>query len=160
MKMRTSIILVAIFALFLASCGNKEKVDTANAPQEVKDAVLESYKLSESLTELQLQAGKDMKLDEQEIQEIGEAFRHLAIVNNKNAKDFASVKYFMAPRNAFKDTFDILADTVVFLKDCEGYNELGLAIQKISLEVRDVTELPEPEVIEVPDTSAQLPEEE
>jgi hypothetical protein len=101
-----------------------------------------------------------MKLDDQEIKEIGEAFRHLAILNNRNAKDFASDKYFIALRKEFKDTFDILADTVIFLKDCEGYNELGLAIQQISLEVRDVTEFPEPEVIEIPDTSAQIPEEE
>ncbi|MDT8392460.1 MAG: hypothetical protein RQ761_01355 [Bacteroidales bacterium] len=160
MKKRTSIILMAIFTLFLASCGNKVTVDTADAPQEIKDAVLESYRLSEKLTQIQVEAGQDMKLDQNEIEEITEAFKHLAIVNNKNAEDFASNNYFIALRTEYKDTFDILANKVVFLKDCEGYDKLGLTIQKAALEVRNVTELPEQEVTEVPDTAIAEPIEE
>jgi hypothetical protein len=143
MRKITSIIAAVMLVLAFASCGQKEKVDTSQAPQEIRDAIQKSYDLSKELTELQLKAGEDMVLDQEEIGEIGEAFRYLAIVNNQNAANYASDKYFIALRSDFKDAFDKLADTVVFLKDCEGYNELGLAIQEISLEVRDVTELPE-----------------
>lgn len=143
MKNITSIIAALMLVMAVASCGQKEKVDTSQAPQEIRDAIQKSYDLSKDLTDLQLKAGEDMVLDQQEIAEIGEAFRYLAIVNNQNAANYASDKYFTALRKDFKDAFDELADTVVFLKDCEGYNDLGLVIQEISLEVRDVTELPE-----------------
>ena len=64
-------------------------------------------------------------------------------------------------REEYKDKYDLLADTVVFLKDCEGYDQLGITIQEISLEVRDVTTLPVVEEVinEVPDTMpAEVPE--
>ena len=162
MKKITSIFLVAIVSLLIVSCGQKEAVDTADAPAAVKDALENAYQLSKELTDLQLQAGADKNLDEAEIAEIGESFRYLAIVNNINARDYASDKYFIALKKEYKDSFDALADTVIFLKDCEGYDQLGLAIQQISLEVRDVAELPvmeepEPEVV---DTLAAEPIEE
>jgi PBP1b-binding outer membrane lipoprotein LpoB len=160
MKKITSIILVALLALALASCGQKEHVNTADAPEEILNAVSNAYELSKELTELQLKAGADMKLDEQEINEIGEAFRYLAIVNNKNAEDFASDKYFIALRTEYKEAYEKLADTVVFLKDCEGYDQLGMAINRISLEVRDVTELPivEPEPVDTLNPADTMPE--
>ena len=154
MKKLNSIILLAFLSFIIVSCGPKEILNTADAPEDIKNAVENSYQLSRELTDLQLEAGSDMKLDEAEIREIGETFRYLAIVNNQNAKDYASNKYFIALRKEYKDAFDVLADTVVFLKDCEGFDQLGIAIQNISIEVRDVTTLPEtePEIIEIPDT--------
>lgn len=143
MKKITIIFPIVLLALLMVSCGQKEVVDTANAPEEVRVALESAYELSKELTDLQLEAGADMKLTESEISQIGESFRHLAIVNNINAEKFATDKYFIALKKEYKDAFDALADTVVFLKDCEGYDELGLAIKDISLEVRDVTELPE-----------------
>ncbi len=148
MKKIISIFLIAFTTLLLASCGQKEVVDTAQAPAEVRDAIENSYQLSKDLTDLQLKAGADMVIDEAEIAEIGESFRYLAIVNNINARDYSTDKFFIALKKEYKDAFDKLADTVVFLKDCEGYNELGLAIREISLEVRDVVELP---VVEEPE---------
>jgi len=148
MKKITSIFLVAIVSLLFVSCGQKEAVDTSEAPAAVKEALNNAYQLSKDLTELQLSAGADMKLDEAEIKEIGESFRYLAIVNNINARDYATDKYFIALKKEYKDSFDILADTVIFLKDCEGYDQLGLTIQQISLEARDVLELPVIEELE------------
>ncbi|HSG68663.1 MAG TPA: hypothetical protein VK994_08150 [Bacteroidales bacterium] len=142
MKKISFIIILASISLIFTSCGQKEKVDTSQAPQEIRDAIEYSYQLSKELTDLQLQAASDMVFDESEISEIGESFRYLAIVNNINARDFSMNKYFIALRTEYKDSFDALADTVVFIKDCEGYDQLGLAIQQISLEVRDVVELP------------------
>lgn len=156
MKNTSLIIISAVLSLVIASCGQKEKVDTAQAPQEVKDAIENSYRLSKELTDLQLNAASDMVLDEAEIQEISKAFMHLAIVNNINARDYSTDKYFIALRKEYKDSFDLLADTVVFLKDCQGYDQLGLAIQKVSLEVRDVVDLP---VVAEPEPTDTIPEE-
>ena len=107
---------------------------------------------------MQLEAGADKTLDASEINAIGKMYGKLAIINNINIEKYATDKYFIALRKEYKDKYDVLADTVVFLKDCEGYDQLGLAIQKISLEVRDVTVLPV-EVVELPDTMpAEIPE--
>ena len=162
MKKITSIFLLAIVSLLFVSCGQKEAVNTSEAPAAIKDAIGNAYQLSKDLTELQLQAGADMMLDEAEIAEIGKSFRYLAILNNINARDYADDKYFIALKKEYKDSFDVLADTVIFLKDCEGYDQLGLSIQQISLEVRDVVEFPviEELEIEVIDTLAAEPMEE
>lgn len=162
MKKLSSIIFIVLAALFIVSCGPKEKVNTADAPQDIKDGFELSYQLSKELTELQLECGADMKLDEAEIEKIVEEFKYLAIVNNKNAADFATNKYFSALRKEYKDSFSVLADTVVFLKDCEGYDALGQAILDASKEVRDVTELPviEEVIIALPDSMPEEPIEE
>ena len=157
MKNISSILIITALSLLIASCGQKEKIDTAQAPQEVKDAIENSYRLSKELTDLQLNAASDRVLDDAEISEIGEAFRYLAIVNNINARDFSTDKYFIALRKEYKDSFDVLADTVIFLKDCEGYDKLGLTIQQLSLEVRDVVDLPVPAEPAPADTVAAEP---
>ena len=148
-----NIIVGVLITFVMASCAEKEKVDLTQAPDDVKDAVEHSYILSEKLTDLQVKAGADNILNEKEIEEIGESFRELAIVNNINLKNYATDKYFIALRKEYKPQFDTLAAKVVFLKDCEGYDDMGLAIQKISIEVKDVIELPVPEP-EVTDTTA------
>lgn len=154
MKKVTSIITIILLALAVVSCTEKEKVDTKDASPEVLAAVEQSYTLSEELTWLQLEAGADKVLNAGEIEAIGKKFEKLAIVNNINIQEYASDKYFIALRKEYRDKYDVLADTVVFLKECEGYDQLGLTIQQISLEVRDKTTLPveEVKVIEVPDT--------
>ncbi|MCK4568958.1 MAG: hypothetical protein KAT76_01635 [Bacteroidales bacterium] len=154
MKKLTSIITIILLALAVVSCGKKGKIDTSKASAEVKNAIEASYQLSKKLTDMQLEAGKDNVLDAEEIEAIGKVFERLAIINNLNIKRYARDKYFIALRKEYKDKYDVLADTVVFLKDCEGYDQLGLSIQKISIEVRDDTLLKtiEPEVIEIPDT--------
>jgi hypothetical protein len=152
MRKLTSIITVILLILAIVSCDKKEKVDTKNAPKEVSIAFEKAYKLSQELTHLQLEAGANKILDAAEIDAIGEMYGKLAIINNINVQKYATDKYFIALRNEYKDKYDVLADTVAFLKDCEGYDQLGLAIQKISLEVRDVTTLQveKVEVIENP----------
>ncbi len=161
MKKLTSIISIILLALAIVSCSKKEKVDTKDAPAEVSMAVEKAYTLSQEITWLQLEAGADKTLDASEIDAIGKLFGKLAIVNNINIEKYATNKYFIALRKEYKSKYDVLADTVVFLKDCEGYDQLGLAIQKISVEVRDVTTLPveKVEVVELPDTMpAENPE--
>ncbi len=158
MKKLSSIIFIVLAALFIVSCGPKEKVNTADAPQDIKDGFALSYQLSKELTELQLESGADMKLDEAEIEKIVEEFKYLAIVNNKNAADFASNKFFSALRKEYKDSFDALADTVIFLKDCEGYDALGQAILDASELVRDSTVLPVIEEV-IPEVSDSIPAE-
>ncbi len=149
--------ILILLSLVFTSCGQKEKVDTTQAPEEVRAAFDNAYQLSKELTDLQLNASRDMVLDETEIREIGEAFRHLAIVNNINARDYSTNKYFIALRAEYKDQFESLADTLVHLKDCQGYDQLGLAIQEISLEVRDVVELPAAEEPQPADSLAEDP---
>lgn len=160
MKNISFIFIPAILALFVVSCGQKEKIDTSQAPEDVKSAVEKSYQLSKELTDLQLDAAQDMVLDEMEIKQIGEAFRYLAIVNNINARDYSTDKYFTALRSEYKDRFDALADTVVFIKDCEGYDALGLAIMEISLQVKDVVELPVMTEPAPADSTLEIPAEE
>lgn len=161
MKKLTSIISIILLALAVVSCAEKEKVDTKDASPEVVQALEEAYILSQELTWLQLDAGADKTLDATEIEAIGIKYEELAIVNNINVKNFATDKYYIALRKEYKDKFDVLADTVVFLKNCEGYDQLGMLIQEISLEVRDVTTLPvvEEVIIEIPDSMpAEVPE--
>jgi hypothetical protein len=161
MKKVTSIITIILLALAVVSCTKKEKVDTKDASPGVVAALENSYVLSQELTWLQLEAGADKSLDAVEIEAIGILFAKLAITNNININQYSTDKYFIALRKEYRDKYDVLADTVVFLKECEGYDQLGLAIQQISLEVRDKTTLPveEVEVIEVPDTTpAEEPE--
>jgi hypothetical protein len=161
MKKIISIITIILLGLAIVSCSEKEKVDTKDAPAEVSIAVENAYTLSQELTWLQLEAGADRTLDAAEIDAIVKMYEKLAIVNNINIEKYATDKYFLALRKEYKNKYDVLADTVVFLRECEGYDELGLAIQKISLEVRDVTTLPveEVEVVELPDTMpAENPE--
>jgi hypothetical protein len=104
---------------------------------------------------MQVEAGKDKVLDPLEIEKIGKEFRELAIVNNINLKNYATDKYFIALKKEYKPKFDSLADQVVFMKDCQGYDEMGLAIQKIALEVKDVSDLPEPEPVMIDTTAVQ-----
>ncbi len=145
MKKITSIILPLLFTLIITSCAEKEKVDTSKAPEDVKNAIENSYQLSKKLTDLQVEAGQDKLINAEEIAVIAEAFRHLSIVNNYNQKNFKDNKYFIALNKERKEEFDKLAEKVVFIKDCEGYNELGLFTQKVALEVKDVTEYVEPQ---------------
>lgn len=159
MKKLTSIISIILLALAVVSCAEKEKVDTKKAPADIVKAVEDAYTLSQELTWLQLEAGADKILDASEIEAIGLLYTKLAITNNKNIEDFTkepdeNTKYFIALRKEYKDKYDVLADTVVFLKDCEGYDQLGLTIQDISLKVRDVTTLPvvEEVIVEIPET--------
>lgn len=149
MKKITSIIIALFFTLIFTSCAEKEKVDTSKAPENVKNAIEKSFQLSKELTDLQVEAGKDKRIDSEEISIIGDVFRTLAVVNNYNHKNFKDDKYFIALNKARKAEFDKLAQMVVFIKNCEGYDELGLAVQKIALEVKDVTELAENESEEV-----------
>jgi len=142
MKKIISIISALFLTLIVTSCAEKEKVNTAQAPAEIKDAIEMSYQLSHQLTEMQVAAGSDKIIDAEEISAIGVAFKKLAIVNNYNLKNFKDNKYFIALNKERKNEYDELATKVVFLKDCEGYDALGLAVQKIALEVKDVTELP------------------
>ncbi|HPE54941.1 MAG TPA: hypothetical protein P5514_13715 [Bacteroidales bacterium] len=141
------------FTLFFVSCAEKEKVDLTKAPIEIKNAIEKSYNLSEKLTDIQVKAGEDKNLDNQETEQIGELFRELAIVNNINLKNYSTDKYYIALKKEYKPKFDSLAAKVTFLKDCKGYDEMGLAIQKIALEVRDVTELPMPKQEIISDTT-------
>lgn len=155
MKKLISITFIFTMVLLITSCKQKTEVNIADAPKEVKEAFAKTVKLSKELTELQLKAGSDSILDAEEIAEIGKAYRTLAIVNNINYKLYSKNKYYLAMNKAWrtakkvegrkekiKSDYDKLADTVAFLKDCKGYDEFGLAIQKISLEVKDVTVLP------------------
>jgi len=142
MKKLTSIIFPVILIMIFSACGKKEKIDASKAPEEIKNAVELSYQMSKELTDIQVQAGKDKVLDAAEIEAIGKAFKKLAIVNNSNVEKYVTNKYFLAVKKEYKDKFDELAEQVVFLKDCKGYDELGLAIQKIALDVKDVTDLP------------------
>lgn len=144
LRMKKITLIISFFcltALFI-SCAESQKVDSSEAPEEVKNAIESSYQLSKELTELQIKAGEDRTINPEEISAIGEVFRKLAIINNYNLKTYKGDKYFIALSRERKKEFDELASKVTFLKDCAGYNELGLAIQKIALEVKDVTELP------------------
>jgi len=146
MKKIISIISVLFLTLIFTSCAEKEKIDTSKAPAEIKDAIEMSYQLSNQLTDMQVAAGSDKVINAGEISVIGVAFKKLAIVNNYNLKNFKDNKFFIALNKERKNEYDALAKKVVFLKDCEGYDALGLEVQKIALEVKDVTELP----VEVP----------
>ncbi|MCF8368401.1 MAG: hypothetical protein K9G76_05105 [Bacteroidales bacterium] len=150
MKKLISIIKITLLALVISSCAQKEKVDISQAPEEIKNALENSFQLSQELTDLQLKAGADMELDQAEIDHIVKSFARLAIVNNINLEKYATDKYFIALKKEYKPNFDKLAEEVVFLKDCKGYDEMGLAIQKIALEVKDVTVLPaaEPQMLD------------
>ena len=150
MKKIISIISALFLTLIVTSCAEKEKVDTSQAPAEIKDAIEMSYQLSKQLTEMQVVAGSDKVINVEEISAIGVLFKKLAIVNNFNLKNFKDNKYYIALNKERKNEYDALAKKVVFLKDCQGYDALGLEVQKIGLEVKDVTELPveEPVVVE------------
>ena len=147
MKKITSIISILLLALFITSCAEKEKVDISQAPDTVVNAIEKSYQLSKELTDLQVTAGQDKNLDATEIENICKLFRTLAIVNNFNLQQFGKDKYFIALTKDRKKEFNKLAEAVVFLKDCNGYDELGLAIQKVSIEVKDVIDLPVEEAV-------------
>lgn len=142
MKKIISIISALFLTLIVTSCAEKEKVDTSQAPAEIKDAIEMSYQLSNQLTEMQVAAGSDKVINADEISGIAVAFKKLAIVNNYNLKNFKDNKFFIALNKERKNEYDALAKKVVFLKDCEGYDALGLEVQKIAIEVKDVTELP------------------
>jgi len=150
MKKIISIISALFLTLIVTSCAEKEKVDTSQAPAEIKDAIEMSYQLSKQLTEMQVVAGSDKVINVEEISAIGVLFKKLAIVNNFNLKNFKDNKYYIALNKERKNEYDALAKKVVFLKDCQGYDALGLEVKKIGLEVKDVTELPveEPVVVE------------
>ncbi|MFC2113764.1 hypothetical protein ACFLRI_00290 [Bacteroidota bacterium] len=147
MKKITSIISMVVLALIITSCAEKEKVDTSQAPAEIVQAIEMSFQLSKELTDLQVNAGADKILDQSEIEAIGQLFQKLAIINNSNLKTYEKDKYFIALSKERKNEFNELAEKVVFLKDCQGYDDLGLAIQKFAIEVKDVTELPAEEVV-------------
>ncbi|MBC8344524.1 MAG: hypothetical protein H8E61_11130 [Bacteroidetes bacterium] len=155
MKKITSIISIVVLLFLITSCAEKEKVDTSQAPEDIVNAIEESYQLSKELTDIQVKAGEDKILDAEEIDHIAQVFRHLAIVNNNNLKHYQKDKYFVALTKERKKDLNELAADVVFLKECQGYDELGLAIQKIAQEVKDVTQLP----VETPVSAEPLWEE-
>lgn len=143
MKKILSFISAMAFGLVLTSCAEKEKVDPADASEEIVNAIDKSVELSKELTTIQVEAAKDNELDADEIDMIVEKFKELAIVNNNNLKNYGTDVYFIALRLERRPILDSLGKEVVHLKDCKGWEELGEAINKASLEVKDVTELPE-----------------
>ncbi len=134
MKYRFIIGLLTI-VLFSNSCAEKIKVDTSKAPEEIVIAIEASYQLSKELTDIQIDAGSDKVLDSSEIENIGKVFRELASLNNENKEKYGKDLYFLAISKERKAEFDKLSESVIFLKDCKGYDELGLLIQKIAIEI-------------------------
>ncbi len=133
---KTLSILFTITLLF--SCSN-EKLNKDDAPQELKDAIQKSLDLSTELTEIQIEAGKDSILNQSEIKLICDAFQILAIQNNFIDKTFEENKYYNAIMQDHRESLKKLSDKTKFLVDCDGYDELGIAIQKAALEVKDKT---------------------
>jgi hypothetical protein len=139
MKKIISLFYFTFVILLFTQCGEKEKLDTSKAPAEIKSAINESLANSKVLTEIQLKAIEDGVIDSEEIQIITEAFGSLAIVNNRNKENYSKDKYFIALNKESKKELDNLAKATVKLKDCKGYNELWMSIQKKALEVKGVT---------------------
>jgi hypothetical protein len=144
---KLSILLLAGFSILLpVSCSN-EVIDTKQAPQEIKYALAKSFDFANQLTNEQLEAGKDSILNTEEIGNICALFKKLAIQNNYNKKQFGKDKFYNAILKQQRDSLNSLSKKTVFIVKCKGYEEMGLAIQKTALEVKDVTVLPEDEPI-------------
>jgi hypothetical protein len=147
MKKISLFIITGFFILLSVSC-SKEVIDTKQAPQDIKDALSKSFNFAEQLTNAQLEAGKDSLLNAEEISNICDQFKKLAIQNNFNKKQYGKDKFYNAILKQQRDSLNLLSKKTVFLFKCKGYEELGLAIQKVALEVKDVTDLPEEEPLE------------
>jgi hypothetical protein len=147
---KISIFIIAGFSILLSvSCSN-EVVDIKQAPLEIKDALAKSFEFAHQLTKAQVDAGKDSVINEEEIVIICNQFKNLAIQNNINKNQYGKDKYYNAILKQQRDSLNSLSKKTVFLAKCKGYEELGLAIQKAALEVKDVMVLPnlDPEVKE------------
>jgi peptidoglycan hydrolase CwlO-like protein len=129
-----STLSILIGIMFLVSCSN-EKLNKDDAPQDLKDAFKKSYDMSKELTDLQVEAGKDSKLDDSEIELICASFEELAKQNNYIDETFGENKYYNAVMQDHRETLKELSEKTKFLVDCEGYNKLGIAIQKTSNEI-------------------------
>jgi hypothetical protein len=139
---KLSILIIAGFSILLLGSCKKEVIDTKQAPQEIKDALSKSFDFAHQLTNVQLDAGKDSILNTEEIDIICTQFKKLAVQNNFNKNKYGKDKFYNAILKQQRDSLSSLSKKTVFLVKCQGYEELGMAIQKSALEVKDITELP------------------
>ncbi len=161
MKKISAIFYCILFALLFTACVEKEKINTADTPPEIREAVEKVFASSEKLTQMQLQAIQDDLIDTSEIKAITEQFALLAIMNNFNKENYAENKYFVALSKEYKEQLDSLGKLTIKMKDVSGYNELWASIQKKALEIKDIKTLPEEEAaIEPQDTTITESQEE